>query len=93
MEWHVYILLCADDSCYAGHTRDLQQRVETHNAGQGAAHTACRLPVTLVYSESFPTEEQAIAREAQRKKWSRAKKVALIAGDTTALKMLSQSRD
>jgi len=36
---------------------------------------------------------QAIQRELQIKKWSRAKKFALITGNTGLLRKLSQSRD
>jgi len=91
--WFVYILLCADGSYYIGHTSDIERRAATHNAGQGAVHTAARLPVQLVYSERFPTEADAMARETQLKRWSRAKKEALIRGDSDKLRNLSQSRD
>lgn len=93
LKWCVYILRCSDSSYYVGHSRDLNQRVKAHNAGEGATHTACRLPVELVYSESFPSETEAMAREAQLKRWSRAKKEALIAGDNAKLHKLSRSRD
>jgi tRNA/rRNA methyltransferase len=46
--------------------------------------------VTLVWSESFPDREQALAAERQIKGWSRAKKEALIAGDWGALRALAR---
>jgi putative endonuclease len=49
-----------------------------HNAGRGAAWTAIRRPVALAYSESHQTEAAAIKRESQIKRWSRAKKKALV---------------
>lgn len=91
--WYVYILRCADGTYYIGQTEDLEKRMAEHEAGKGSQHTAARLPVKLVYSESFTSRAQAMARESQLKKWSRAKKEALIAGDPTTLRNLSQSRD
>ena len=43
--------------------------------------------------QTFSTETEAIHRERQLKGWSRAKKQALIIGDTERLRMLSQKRD
>ncbi len=47
-------------------------------------------PVRLVYSEAFRSEDEALAQERQLKRWSRGKKVALIAGDLDRLKRLSK---
>jgi putative endonuclease len=93
MNFYTYILLCADDSLYVGHTHDLSSRVETHEAGRGALHTAKHGVARLVYSEEHATEVLAIAREVQLKKWSRAKKMALIDGNLERLRELSRSRD
>ena len=54
VEFSVYLLRCGDGSLYAGITTDLQRRLREHNAGQGAAYTRSRLPVTLVYDEQTP---------------------------------------
>ncbi len=88
----VYILRCADDSFYVGHTSDVEARVQVHNAGRGAVWTACRRPVELVHSEPFPSELHAITRERQLKKWTQAKKLALIKGDRAELKRLAKRR-
>lgn len=90
MSWFTYILTCSDGSFYVGHTSDLEERVKTHNLGRGARFTALRKPVTLSYSETHESQEDAIEREKQIKKWSRAKKLALICGDTQKLKELSK---
>ena len=37
--YYVYILRCADQSLYVGYTRNIERRVEAHNAGRGAAFT------------------------------------------------------
>ncbi len=93
MSFWVYILRCTDGSYYVGHTSDLEERVACHNAGRGAVFTAVRLPVTLVYSEMLVTESAATARELQLKKWSHAKKEALVQGEPQRLHTLSISRD
>jgi len=41
-----------------------------------------------VYSEKYATRSEAMQREMQLKKWSRAKKEALIAGNLELLKKL-----
>jgi putative endonuclease len=82
----VYILRCADGSLYVGHTSNIDKRVKVHNEGRGAIWTASHRAVTLVYQELMPSEESAIARERQVKRWTQAKKLALINGDQTALK-------
>jgi predicted GIY-YIG superfamily endonuclease len=93
LNFHTYILLCADGSYYVGHTSDLRSRVAAHNEGKAAQHTATRCPVELVYNEEHPSELDAIERERQIKKWSRAKKRALVAGDIGTLRSLSRSSD
>jgi putative endonuclease len=85
---HVYILRCGDDSLYVGETSDVVTRVLTHQAGEASAFTRQRLPVTLVYAEQHPSRLRARARERQLKRWTRAKKEALIAGDLALLKRL-----
>lgn len=88
--WYVYILKCADSSYYVGHTDNLDQRLKTHNSGRGPTWTASRLPVKLVYQEKHDDQTRAIKRERQMKKWSRAEKGALIAGNLHKLKSLSK---
>ena len=88
----VYILRCSDGSFYVGHTGDVEARVRAHNDGRGAAWTACRWPVQLVYNETCESEERAVARERQIKRWTHAKKLSLIRGDRAALKSLAKRR-
>jgi predicted GIY-YIG superfamily endonuclease len=77
----VYILRCADNSLYVGHTSNIAERVKVHNEARGALWTSCRRPVVLVYHETHPSEEHAIAGERQLKRWTHAKKLALINTD------------
>lgn len=92
MSWFVYILRCNDGTYYVGHTEDVHARVQRHQNGRGAAWTAARRPVSLVFKEQHPSEAAAIARERQIKRWSRQKKDALIAGNLNTLKTLSRCR-
>ena len=88
----VYILKCADGSYYVGSTSDLAERERSHNEGFGAEYTAARRPVRLAYSEARESWPAARKREAQIKRWTRAKKDALIAGSRAKLHELSRRR-
>jgi putative endonuclease len=48
--------------------------------------------MALVYREKLENFAKARAREAQLKRWTRAKKEALIIGDMKTLKALSRCR-
>ncbi|WP_269937026.1 GIY-YIG nuclease family protein [Arthrobacter sp. HY1533] len=89
---HVYILRCSDGSYYVGSTIDLERRLVQHNAGEGAAYTRHRLPVTLVWAQQYDRVDTAFALEKQIQGWSRAKREALIEGRLSDLPGLSRSR-
>ena len=74
----VYIVRCADGTLYTGYARDPNARVKVHNAGRGARYTSGRRPVQLMYSESFESVGDALRRERELKRRSRAQKEALI---------------
>ena len=81
MFW-VYMLRCADQSYYTGHTDNLENRIMQHHHKMfPTCFTATRLPVQLVFSQEFATRSEALASERQIKGWSRKKKEALIRGD------------
>ena len=86
----VYMIRCADGTLYVGRTKNPQTREKEHNAGRGARYTAMRRPIRLVYTEVLQSVETAVRREHQLKRWSSAKKEALIAGDLDHLKQLSR---
>ena len=75
---YTYILLCADRTYYTGWTNDPFRRLHIHNAGHGAKYTRSRLPVELVYLESFETKEEAMSREWHIKHLTRLQKQELI---------------
>lgn len=80
MKYAVYILLCADQTLYAGSTNNLEKRLLEHNTKKSGAHyTKIRRPVRLVYLEEHSTLSKARSREAQIKRLSRAEKQELIA--------------
>ena len=88
----LYILRLKSGQLYIGSTADLDRRFEEHLAGRACRTTKLDPQLKLVYSESFPTFSEARRREAQVKRWSRAKKEALIYGDFTKLKDVSKAR-
>ncbi len=77
---YTYILECADGTYYCGWTNDIDKRLRTHNAGKGGKYTRVRLPVRLVHLETFPTKEEAMAREWQIKQLRREQKEEIIRG-------------
>ena len=91
-DFHTYLLRCSDGSYYAGHTEDLDVRLTQHRKGMGSDYTARRRPVELVWSEAFPTRDEAFQAERRIKGWSRAKKEALIAGDWDRISVLARNR-
>ena len=78
MPCFVYILRCADGTLYPGWTTDVAARERAHNQGRGAKYTASRRPVRVVWEESHDTRSSAQRREAEIKRWPRAKKAALM---------------
>lgn len=92
MSFWVYILVCADGSYYTGHTDDLEKRIAEHQSGELGGYTSTRLPAKLVFSQEFPTREEAIGSEQRIKGWNRKKKDALIRGDWAEVSRLANLR-
>ena len=76
---YTYILRCSDDTLYCGWTNNLEKRLASHNAGKGAKYTHTRIPVALIYYETFETKEEAMRREFAIKQLTRQQKLKLIA--------------
>lgn len=81
--WYLYILHCADDTLYTGITTDVQKRLEAHQSGKGAKYTRGRAPLTLVYREVCGSHSDALKRELQVKRMTRAQKNRMISGKNT----------
>jgi predicted GNAT superfamily acetyltransferase len=78
--WYLYVLECSDSTLYTGITPTLQQRLDKHNAGRGAAYTAARRPVRPLAAWQFVDRSAALKAERAFKKLSRTEKLRLIAG-------------
>jgi predicted GIY-YIG superfamily endonuclease len=92
MSFFAYLLRCNDGSYYAGHTEDLDARMAQHQSGALGGYTAKRLPVELVWSDSFMSRDDAFRVERKLKGWSRAKKEALLTGDWDLIQTLARNR-
>jgi len=91
--YHVYILKCSDGTYYTGITSDLEKRVESHENGKYKdSYTSSRRPVQLVFYCDFTEVAKAIEVEKKIKKWSKAKKEALIKGDYDSLPNLAKKK-
>jgi putative endonuclease len=90
MPFWVYILLCADNSYYTGHTDNLDKRIGEHQSGMCPGYTANRLPVSLTWSQECASREEALSAELQIKNWSRKKKEAMIRSDWSKVSSLAK---
>ena len=93
MSFWIYILRCADNSYYTGHTDNLEQRISEHQNGLCGGYTANRLPVEFVFSQECATREEALAAEQQIKGWSRKKKEGMMRGDWAEVSRLARGAD
>jgi len=78
--YFVYILTNADRHTvlYVGVTNSLERRASEHSLGRGSAFARQYNAHKLIYFEAYPDPTSAIAGEKQLRRWSRAKKEALI---------------
>ena len=93
MSFWVYILRCADNSYYTGHTDNLEKRIGEHQTGLCNSYTCGRLPVELVFSQECVTRIEALTAERQIKGWGRKKKEALMRGDWAEVSRLAKGSD
>lgn len=87
--YFLYILLCDQKIFYVGITDNLERRLSEHQSGY-STYTKKFSDVKLMYTEEFLSRGHAEQREQQLKKWSVAKKKALIAGNIDELQKLSK---
>jgi predicted GIY-YIG superfamily endonuclease len=86
------MLRCSDDSIYVGHTDDLEARISNHRMRHYCGYTAKRLPVSLIFSDTFSTRDEAFAAERRIKRWRRSKKLALARGQWDVIVELAEIR-
>jgi putative endonuclease len=76
--YFVYLLECKDTSIYTGITTDVARRLKEHKEGIGSHFTRAKGARRMLYSEKHKDRSSASKREAEIKRWPRAKKLALI---------------
>lgn len=77
--FYVYIVKCADDTLYTGIAKNVEQRIDEHNASpKGAKYTRVRRPVILVYSKRCRNRSFASKQEYTIKSLTKSQKLALI---------------
>jgi len=78
--YFIYLLECRDGSLYAGMTTDVERRLKEHQSGKASAYTKAHGALAMVYVEERKDRGDALRREAEIKRLSRAEKLALVAG-------------
>lgn len=88
--YFVYILRTSSNTLYVGQTNNVEKRLKEHldKSSKSAKYIRYFNSVKLVYKEGFGTRSLAMKREAQIKRWTRAKKEALINKELVKLKQL-----
>jgi putative endonuclease len=85
---------CSDNSFYVGVTNDVGRRFIEHQSGVHEDSYTFRLrPLKLVFCRQFNGPMKAINYEKQIKRWSRAKKIALINNDFKSLHELAECKN
>jgi putative endonuclease len=77
----LYIAECADGTYYTGIAKDVEKRIEAHNAGKGSKYTATHGPVRLVFQEPQGDYSTALRREYQVKHVSKTRKKRFVEGE------------
>lgn len=80
MSYFVYVIRTSGNTIYTGQTNNLEKRLKEHkNKTKKAAKYLRRFSsFKLVYKEEFLTKSEALRRECQIKKLSKAQKEILI---------------
>ncbi len=81
--FYVYILRTSSNTLYIGQTNNLQKRLEEHKSKKTKSAKYIRYfsSFDLIFKEMYSTRKEAMNREIQLKKWTKAKKEALIKGN------------
>jgi len=74
----VYILRCGDGSLYTGVAKDVNRRLEQHQAGRASRYTRSRLPVTVVWTRRVRSWSRALREERRIKTLRKAEKEAMV---------------
>jgi putative endonuclease len=88
---YTYIVASKSRTLYVGMTGNLHKRVFEHKLKIHDGFSATYNCNRLVWFERFADPSEAIVREKQLKRWSRAKKIALIAKNNPTWLDLSEA--
>ncbi|MDM8212584.1 GIY-YIG nuclease family protein [Enterococcus hirae] len=75
---YFYVLLCCDETLYAGYSTDVAKRFQAHRTGKGAKYTRAHPPKCILYTEAFTEKRAALQQEYAFKQLSRAKKLEFL---------------
>jgi putative endonuclease len=64
MAFYAYILRCSDGSYYVGPTDDIDYRLAQHQQGTPGGYRAKRRLVVLVWTDMFPSRDDAFSPNA-----------------------------
>ena len=84
--WHVYIILCSDNSLYTGITTNVERRFLEHKAGRGAKYFRGHQPLQLIYLESGHDRNTAVKKEIRIKRMKRSEKCLLVLSDMNEIR-------
>ncbi|MBU2592808.1 MAG: GIY-YIG nuclease family protein [Patescibacteria group bacterium] len=80
--YFVYILRTSSNTLYVGQTNNLEKRLKEHKkkSPRSAKYLRYFTSSELVYYEKCLTRKESMQREAQLKRWPKAKKESLMGG-------------
>jgi putative endonuclease len=77
--WYVYMIRCSDASLYTGVTTDTDRRLREHKESKrGSKYARAKIPLRVVYKETFTSRGPAQIREHEIKKLSKIEKERLV---------------
>lgn len=88
--WWLYLISTRTGTLYCGITLDVERRLSEHrsNSAKSARFLRGKGPLVLQFSVIVGTHSEALKIECKVKRFSRAQKDRLIAGDLTLLAQL-----
>jgi len=73
----VYMIQDKNGTYYSGYTKDLANRIDLHEKGNGAKYLRGRAPLKLVYRKKYNYYKNALIAERRLKKLTRKRKQQL----------------
>lgn len=85
---YTYILRCEDGSLYCGYTTDIERREKEHRNSIGSKYVRAHKFKKLEMVITLKTKSDAMKMESAIKKFTKAKKEKIIAGDESFIRKL-----